>query len=234
MKKVKFILATVLVIILPSLSYADSIVLYPAKDNTIYHNEGKTATDSLSNGKGVNFVAGSVNTIYCYRRALIRFDMPDIVPANIDSVVLKIHAQQNAQQDATERYFSLHRVTNEWDEGFSNADDAPGKGAPAQTNDATWKWRKYTSNTWANPGGDYVSAMSARTNTLGYLWDTDVYWCSGQSGNEQMKQDVKDWISGAENNYGWIIIGIETDELCKATMFYSRESSYKPTLTIYY
>ena len=237
MKKVNFILAVVLVIILPSLSVAqNSIVLNPVKDNTIYHNNGSSATDSLSNGKGVNFVSGSVNTAYCYRRALIQFDLSGISSsAVIDSVVLKIHAQQNAQQDDSDREFSLHRLRSEWGEGNSNADEGPGKGVQAQTGDATWKWQKYPDNLWTNYGGYFISTASAGTGTLsGKLMGANVYWRSEKSGNTQMKTDVQNWINGTYINYGWIIIGSENNEVRKATMFYSRESANKPTLTVYY
>lgn len=221
---------------LPLLSNAQSsVALNPVKDNTIYYNQGQTRTDSLSNGAGAYLVAGNVNTLNYIRRALIKFDLSTLPStATVDSVVLKIHAQQNAQHDATARYFSIYRLTNDWGEGTSNAGSSPGTGTYATDEDATWKWNFYDYDEWNTDGGDFNSTISATTDTLsGDLLGVDVYWRSAKSGNGLMATNVQNWIAAPATNYGWIIKGIE-GVLRKATMFYSRESSYKPVLTVYY
>ena len=209
---------------------------YPVKDNTIYYNGGLSAADSLSNGKGGSFVAGTVNTPNYYRRALICFNVSNIHSGSIvDSVVLKIHAQQNARHDETARHFTLHKINADWGEGASIAED-PGRGTQAQTNDATWKWNDYPNSLWTTEGGNFVETASATTGTLtGDLAEVDVFWRSSVSGNARMKTDVQNWINNPSTNFGWLIKGIEGADLRKATMFYSRESAtYPPKLTVYY
>ena len=236
MKKVKFILVAVLIIILPSLSNAkrNSWNFSPAKDNTIYYNNGTLAADSLSNGAGGSFVAGTVNTPNYYRRALIYFDLSRLAGRTVDSAVLKIRAQQNARLDSTARHFTLHKLNQDWKQGDSEAAD-PGRGTQAQTDDATWKWSVYPNSLWTTEGGNFVETASATTGTLTNLLNTDVYWRSSVSGNARMKTDVQNWINNPSTNFGWLIKGIEGTDLRKATMFYSRESAtYPPKLTVYY
>ena len=157
-----------------------------------------------------------------------------LLSLTIDSVVLKIHAQQNARHDETARHFTLHKLNQEWKQGDSEAAD-PGRGTQAQTDDATWKWSVYPNSLWTNEGGDFVNTASATTGTLtDDLLDVDVFWRSSVSGNELMKTDVQNWINNPSTNFGWLIKGIEGAHLRKATMFYSRESANKPTLTVYY
>lgn len=227
----------------PSLGSAQrnsSIELYPSKDNTIYYNNGALAADSLSNGDGGSFVAGTPNTPNYYRRALIHFNIKTklesskLLSLTVDSVVLKIHAQQNAKHDEAARHFTLHKLNQDWDQGASIAED-PGRGAQAQNKDATWKWSKYPGSLWATAGGNFVSTASATTGTLtGDLLEADVFWRSSVSGNEQMKTDVQEWVNASGSNYGWLIKGVEDGGERKATMFYSSESDYPPTLTVYY
>ena len=228
-------------VMLPSLSNAQSMTFYADRDNTIYYNHDEESySDSLSNGKGGSFVAGIVNTANYYRRVLIHFSIGEqlksskLLSLTVDSVVLKIHAQQNARHDETARHFTLHKLNKDWEQGDSEAED-PGRGTQAQTNDATWKWTSYPNNTWTTKGGDFVVAASASTGTLtGDQLDVDIFWRSSVSGNEQMKTDVQNWINNPSTNFGWLIKGIEGTEERKATMFYSSESAYKPTLTVYY
>ncbi|MDD3079212.1 MAG: DNRLRE domain-containing protein [Paludibacter sp.] len=229
------ILLLAMVAVIPLQSRAQSsAVLHPCRDNTIYNNDGQARTDSLSNGTGEYFVTGNVNTAYYIRRALIKFDFCDVPSsAIVDSVVLAIKAKQNAQNDTGDREFSLYRLTSTWGEGTSNAGSTPGTGTYATTGDATWKWNFYTSSQWTTPGGDYYGTASGNTGILtGNLVNVNVYWRSSMAGNSPMVSDVQNWINGV--NYGWIIIGVEDGTLKTATMFYSRESSYPPTLTVYY
>ncbi|MDR0612227.1 MAG: DNRLRE domain-containing protein [Dysgonamonadaceae bacterium] len=236
MKTKKLFLGIALAIaMLPSLSNADSRTLTADRDNTIYYNHDEESySDSLSNGSGGSFVAGTVNTPNYYRRALIHFDLSRLAGGTVDSVVLKIHAQQNARHDETARHFTLHKLNQEWKQGDSEAAD-PGRGTQAQTNDATWKWSVYPNSLWTTEGGNFVETASATTGTLtDDLLDVDVFWRSSVSVNEQMKTDVQNWINNPSTNFGWLIKGIEGTDLRKATMFYSRESANKPTLTVYY
>jgi len=231
-----FSLFLVVVVLYPLQNHAQgSVTLNPTKDNTIYNNLGQAHTDSLSNGAGSYLVAGNVNTINFNRRALIKFDLSSLATTvTVDSVVLKIHAQQNAQHDTGSRFFTLHKLKANWGEGTSDAGSAPGTGAAATTGDATWKWTFYTTSLWSTYGGYFESTASATTDTLtGDLLNVDVYWRSTLSGNSQMKTDVQNWVKYGTTNNGWLIKGVE-GTLRTATMFYSRESSYQPVLTVYY
>lgn len=204
-------------------------------DNTIYYNAGNTAkSDTLSNGSGGAFVAGHIATTGYYRRALIKFGMPTLpVGAVIDSVTLQLYAKQNAQNNTAARSFKLYKLTSAWGEGASVA-SAPGSGTVATIGDATWIRTFYNSISWTTPGGDFVSTISALSNTFTSAPAT-VYFGSGSKG--LMKTDVNSWYSNPSSNHGWIIRGNETTPL-QATEFASFQttlgSTYKPQLTIYY
>lgn len=204
-------------------------------DNTIYYNAGDTAhTDTLSNGLGSTFIAGHVATTGYFRRALIKFSMPSLpTGAVVDSVTLQLYAVKNAQNNSASRSFSLYKLTSAWGEGASVASGA-GTGTGAKTNDATWIRTFFDSVSWTTPGGDFVSTISARSNTFTSA-GVFVYFKSSSKG--LMKTDVNSWYSNPSSNHGWIIRGNETTPL-QATEFASfqttLDSIYKPQLIIYY
>jgi hypothetical protein len=218
-----------------NVAVASSITALDSIDNTIYYNSGDSAhTDTLSNGKGVAFVAGHVATTGYIRRALVQFSMPALPSgAVIDSVTLQLYAIKNAQNNTASRSFSLYKVTQAWGEGSSTA-SAAGTGTGAKTGDATWLRTFFNTVSWTNAGGDFSSTVSG-TCTAFTTASRFVSFRSGRAG--QMKQDVQSWYVTPGSNHGWILRGAES-VLLSATEFASFQttlgSSYKPTLTIYY
>lgn len=220
-----------------SISAQSSGIAYgiAAIDNTIYYNAGDTDhTDTLSNGSGSTFVAGHVATAGYFRRALIKFSMPELPDGvQIDSVTLQLYAVKNAQNNSASRSFSLHKLSSAWGEGASVASGA-GTGTGAEVGDATWIRTFFDSVSWTNPGGDFDAAISKTSNSFTTA-GVPVYFRSGSIG--KMLTDVKGWRSNPSSNHGWIIRGNETTAL-QATEFASFQTTlgddYKPKLTIYY
>ena len=113
----------------------------------------------------------------------------------------------------------MHRLTNDWGEGTSNAASnrigrSEGRGATPRTNDATWNRTHFSSLSWNSEGGDFAVAPSARASVGGGT----TSWSS-----EQLAADVQDWLDNPGSNFGWILIGPENTHSVKH--FHSREAS---------
>ncbi len=123
-------------------AHADSVTLNPVKDNTIY-----SEANNLSNGAGSYVFAGKTNGGNV-RRALIAFNVAGAVPAGstINSVTLELYMSRTQAGNET---VSVHRISADWGEGTSNADQQEGNGTNATNNDATWAYRFYVVS---NPG----------------------------------------------------------------------------------
>src|SRR5436189_131516 len=71
-----------------------------------------------------------------------------------------------------------HRLLKDWGEGASNAANGgtgpgEGDGIQAATNDATWRYTFYNTQSWDTLGGDFAAAASASTSVAGlggYTW----------------------------------------------------------------
>jgi hypothetical protein len=123
---------------------------------------------------------------------------------------------------------ALHKVLSNWGEGASVG---LGKGAAAQTNDATWKYTFYSGTSWTHLGGDF-DANPVAIDTVFYNANDLKY---GEWTTEGMKTNVRTWISTPATNFGWILIGAEDND-GSAKRFSSKEETVfpKPTLTITY
>jgi len=203
-----------------------TIVLGPSKDNTLY----QSIVGDISNGAGDSFFAGRVGTMGggAIRRGVIGFDIADNIPAGstINSATLSLHLSQTRPGTQT---VELHRLSADWGEGTSNANGSPGQGAPATTNDATWVYRFYSTATWANPGGDFVTTVSASTSVGSFGFYT---WGS----TAQMVADVQSWLDNPTSSFGWIVLGNESSS-GTAKRFDTKENATevnRPTLTIDY
>ncbi len=197
----------------------NQVELTPVKDNTLFESTG----GDLSNGAGPHLYTGKTNGGQI-RRALIAFDVAGALPADaqIESVTLTMHAS-NANPTSGARSTSLHKVLADWGEAASNAGSPGGRGAVAQTGDATWLHRLFSSEPWDAPGGDFDDnpSAAATVNAIGdYTWST-----------ADMADDVRDWLERPDENFGWIILGDEGDN-GTAKRFDSRESSTGPVLAI--
>lgn len=202
-----------------------TVTLTPIKDNTLYEN----VSGDLSNGAGVHFYVGRTN-MGALRRGVLAFDLANggIPPdASIISATLTLNLSRFSNFPAEEEV-TLHRALSDWGEGNSNGS---GSGAPAASGDATWLHTFYDTDFWLNPGGDYTSTASAVTlvtaNTLGsYSWGSTM----------TMTNDIQDWLTQPATNFGWLLIGDETQS-GSAKQFDTKENvieSNRPTLTISY
>jgi hypothetical protein len=203
-----------------------TVVLGTSKDNTLY----QSTAGNISNGAGSYFLAGVTgsmggsNTL----RGLIAFDIAGNIPAGstINSVKLSLHVSQSRPGSQS---IELHALSADWGEGTSNADGSPGQGATATTNDATWVYRFYNTDSWTSAGGDYSSTASASTSVGGtgfYTWGS----------TSQMVTDVQDWLDDSSSNFGWIVLGNES-ATSSAKRFDSKENATdadRPALTIDY
>lgn len=211
---------------------ADTVSLSPSKDNTLFEDD----QGHLSNGAGEWTFSGRTNMKTFYlRRSLLAFDVAGAVPAGstITSAALTLRVSQNIANDHN---FDLRRVLADWGEGASNSNvDGGGGGAVAEVDDATWFFRFYSgepnlpSTDWATPGGDFSGTASA---TLSVGGTGDYTWGS----NVQMVADVQAWLDTPANNFGWLVLGVET-EAPTAKRFDTRESltpSARPRLVIVY
>ena len=189
---------------------ADTVNLLAEKDNTLYEDE----EGDLSNGAGDHLFTGSTNTPLI-RRAVIKFDIDGAIPADatIDSVQLTLNVSRNNNSTAEDT--SLHRLTSDWGESGSNASGNEGGGAAAENGDATWQHTFYDNSFWSAPGGDFVAGASASIPVDvagGHVWGSTA----------GMVSDVQQWLDQPASNFGWIIIGNESQS-ATSKRFDSRE-----------
>jgi spore coat protein A len=199
---------------------AATVTIGPNQDNTVYAENG-----GFSNGAGEHFFAGR-NNDGNVRRALVSFDVAAAVPpgSTINSVSLTLHLSRTRTQNQT---VSLRRVLASWGEGTSNAGGEEGAGAVAVVPDATWTYRRWQTNLWSAPGGDYSGTLSASTTVGGGTGD--YTWSSAT-----MTADVQGWLNNPATNFGWMIFGNETGTKV-AKRFDTRENTtaaYRPRLVI--
>lgn len=207
----------------PSQGVLAQLVITPTKDNTLYES---TAGDT-SNGAGQYFFAGKTSRDGSIRRGLLAFDLSSKLPvsATIVSATLQLHMSRTSS-DANA--VTLRRVLANWGEGSSNANSNEGSGATATTGDATWLHTFFNTSLWQTAGGVFAPTTTA-TVTVGGI---DFYRWSSPA----LVADVQGWVSNPNSNFGWVVIGTET-ESGTAKRFDARESpvaANRPQLTIVY
>jgi hypothetical protein len=210
-------------LIIPSFTTAETVDLFPLKDNTLY----ETGDGSLSNGAGQYLFAG-LTSRSLLRRALLAFDVTGNIPPGsvITSVSLTMSMSRTVSGASG---VSLHKVSTDWGEGASNAPLQEGQGAPSSSGDATWIHTFHDNQFWDTPGGDFSITPSAETIVDGvgfYIWGS----------NPQMIADVQGWLDGGSGNIGWILIGDE-GVLRSSKRFDSKDHlnlSNRPMLTVEY
>jgi hypothetical protein len=219
-------------ITLASLGNAATITLDPSLENTLVQTSG---TAQLSNALG-NVYVGRTNQAagVSIRRGLIEFDIADNIPsdATITGGTLAMTDVQGLNGNQT---LTLHDTLQSWGQGTSNGS---GNGAAATNGDATWLYTFYNasnpsaSTKWATPGGSYSptvsgSALDVATGSAGYL----VLWESGS--NPQMTADIQNWLSDPATNFGWTLLGNESQSQTTKAL-YGMYSSSQPLLTVSY
>ncbi|MGA1401105.1 MAG: DNRLRE domain-containing protein [Phycisphaerales bacterium] len=205
---------------------AEIATLDASLDATLY----EYTTVPLANGAGEWFFAG-MNNQGLRRRGLLSFDLAAFIDSiggediEIHSVSLELPLTQGGGAATT---IDLQRASTAWGEGTSDAAGNEGAGAPATPGSATWFNTFFDASFWSNPGGDFAAESSA-TLTVG---ENGAYGVS----SEGMRQDVIAWIENASANFGWILIGDET-QMGTARRFDSRNNAVpggRPRLVIDY
>lgn len=169
-----------------------------AKDNTLIEDPEGDA----SNGAGPVMQVGRTRQA-SLRRAVIAFDVAGGLPDEaivINSVELRLNVFRESSNGAVPSLVSLHRIEADWGEGTSST--VGGSGAPATTGDATWTHRLWPDSAWAAEGGDFAAEGSAEVTIDGL----GVYTWTGDG----LKADVEAWLENPETNFGWLLLGDET------------------------
>ena len=160
------------------------------------------------------------------RRGVIAFDVAGSIPpgSTIHSASLRMNMSRTLSDTA--RTISLYKLLTDWGEGTSDAGAEEGRGAPATTNDATWRHRFFSTSFWATQGGNFSTTLSA-SSSVGpngpYIWSSP-----------QLTADVQSWFNTPASNFGWVIVGAEASGGATAKRFDTRENSNPPVLTIGY
>ncbi len=213
--------AALLAIIPSSASVADTAVLNPILDNTLY----ERPDGAISNGAGDHMFSGTANDGEV-RRAVLTFDLSSIPPgATVSSVSLALTMTRTTAGTETH---DLHRMSASWGEGSSDAIRQEGAGAPSADGDATWIHQFFPDVMWSTPGGSFATPVSASTDVA----DDGTYVWSGAG----LISDVVIWLNDPDENFGWILIGNESNERT-AKRFSTKDNPSNaqwPTLTIDY
>ena len=210
-------------------SWADTVTLEPAKDNTIF------SESNNSNGRGFLF-SGSTQgrtidgTTLGSRRALIQFDLAGSIPSGavIESVSLSVFFDRRGPiSDGRDVDTFLHRLNQDWGE-TGDSEGERGLGELPQPGDATWQFSFFDTEKWSVPGGDYPTVPSA-IQTVTEVAPGLLTWNS-----PALILDVQAWVNDPEENFGWILI-VDESVFGGAIRFLSRESNLvdnRPQLTI--
>jgi len=203
---------------------ADVVDLSPTADNTIYQFDPTTGEFPTSNGIGFHMFCGN-NLHGQARRGLLRFSIADSIPqgSTISSASLRLSMSRTIAGPTTVK---LHRAAASWGEAASQGVSGEGGGGDPAPGDAEWRNRFHPNVPWANVGGDFSSTVSASQIVAA----EEFYTFTGPG----MAADVQAWLDAPANDFGWFIIGDESDSPT-AKAFDSREHplpEYRPVLYI--
>lgn len=223
MRTTKFTLLLCFCIGMIGATAQQTITLSAEKDNTLYEDP----TGSLSNGIGNQMTIGRTSTgEIC--RGLMAFDIAGNLPTGAVITKAEIQVEVGSASPGA-RMISLHKLSQNWGEGTSDANANPLSGAQATSNDATWMDTFNGSGTWNSPGGDYhsESSTSQSINTNGrYAFPS----------SDALVADVQGWLDDPSTNYGWAIVGDETVS-STTKLISTREATVsrnRPSLSITY
>lgn len=183
-------------------SGAQVTVLTASHDATLY----ESATGALGGGAGQYLFTGRNNQAPggLIRRSLIRFDLGGAVPEGAEITAVRV-VLNLSQFNGGPADVALHRSLAPWTTGASDPSGNEGSGAPALPGDATWLHASFQAgggSLWNAPGGDFSAAASATVMTTGiglYTWTSDA-----------LLSDVRAFASNPAMNFGWFLIGPET------------------------
>jgi len=216
------VLAAALTFIGAGLASAATISIMPSKDNTLY--EFDPDEGDFSNALGIHFFAGET-VMSELRRGVLAFDIAGSIPPGSTIIGVSLSLNCSKVFSDTGRTTELHKLLADWGEGTSHAPGEEGEGAPATTNDATWRHRFFDTIFWTMQGGDFSAIISA-SQSVGpvgqYTWSS-----------AQMVADVQSWVDNPASNFGWLLLGDESVP-GSTKRFDTRESASPPVLTIQY
>ncbi|HOC44809.1 MAG TPA: DNRLRE domain-containing protein [Thermoanaerobaculales bacterium] len=221
-------LSAVLIILvslaMAGLAPAQTIELAPIMDATLYEDAGGV----LANGSGSYLFVGRTAQPLT-RRALIAFDIAGAIPAGSTIITAELKIEVSKVSDPSDQTVFVHRVTESWGEGASDAPGQEGSGAPASPGDATWIHRSYPADPWTTAGGSFVPAASAQ-RAIGSIGSYSF------NSTPQLVSDVQAWLDDPSGNFGWILLMTSTTN-GTAKRFDSRENATanaRPKLEIQY
>ena len=192
--------------------------LNAAKDNTIY------SENTNSNGIGEHFFAGKTAS-GATRRGLIQFNLATIPSGStITSVTLTLYGTKVINTGG----IGLHKLTQNWGEGTSDAASNEGTGITATTNDATWIHSFFPSSNWTTTGGSFSGTVSASIPTVVAGINNMI--------DGGLIADVQGFVNNSATNFGWIIRGTETGTNT-AIRFGTKDnltSTFRPVLKVTY
>ena len=218
-------LSVVICLCVPLRAQADTVSIPPTKDNTLFSTGGATsngAGDAVFSGR-TGVMGGGVR-----QRAVLAFDVTGNLPADATVTSASLTLWLIDAPGGGGQTHTLHRILADWGEGTSSG--FGGTGAPATPGDATWLHTFWPDQSWASEGGDFDAAVSGSqivgTTEAFYTWTS----------TPQMVADVQGWLDAPGSNFGWLLLGNESD-LFTARKFASREHDpdlFRPELTIEY
>ena len=151
---------------------------------------------------------------------MIAFDLGGSVPPCSTIVAVDLVLRVVQSPTPSQQAVDLHRLTADWGEAMSQAPGGQGGGGPATPGDATWIHTSFNTQTWTNPGGDFLNVVSGTTMVGGagsYTWSS-----------AGMVTDVQHWVDNPGQNFGWIVRTIETGTRT-ARAFATKEEQLNPT-----
>ena len=226
----RFLYLALLVLLLPSATSADTITLLPSRDTTLFQE-----APSNSDGAGRSMFVGK-DAQGPTRRVLIGFDIAGNIPPGsiVTSVQLRLVLEGKAQNESMMRPIELRRLLADWGEGttgqgMGGAGTGRGFATPANGTTATWSHSFYNTVPWTNAGGDFAETASGIT-MVGLTPNMPAVWDSTPA----MVNDVQSWLDHPAGNFGWLLLGDESQPR-SARRFFTREAANmasRPTVAI--
>ncbi len=201
-----------------------SVSLTPVQDNSLIQYQAP----QYSGGASPYIYVGLEHYSLTKMRGLVDFNVAGSIPAGstINSVTLTVTIELTNSTTFVTPTVQLHDVLSNWGQGTGTPTAYMPPFSPTTTNDATWTNTFYPTQNWKTPGGDFSSTVSGSA-----VFGAD-YTNSTFNSTSQMVADVQSWLNNPSTNFGWLMLGDETQNSGK--MIGSMHSSSPPTLTIDY
>lgn len=201
---------------------AETVTVGPSADNTLYED----FLGRFSSGAGPSIFVGITGGGFI-RRGVLQFDVASAVPAGatVTSATMTLFMDRTVSGAQDQ---NMHRLLADWGEAGSVASGGGGGGGAALPGDATWLHGFFNTTLWVDEGGDFIPTVSATQSVSGigtYSWTS-----------AQLAADVQDMLDNPGDDFGWIVIGVETGGVT-AKRYASKENGSainRPRLEIEY